>query len=345
MKSIIKRLKDTKTASFSELLYLIQNAGKEEEKELFALASKLRDKNYGNKVYLRGLIEISNICKNDCYYCGIRKSNLSCERYSLTKSEILSACEKGSRLGFSTFVLQAGERRNNSEMEKIIYAIKEKYPDSALTLSLGERTKEVYKRFKDLGADRYLLRHETISKEHYRKIHPESLSYENRMRCLYDLKELGYQVGCGFMVGSPYQTDEDLAKELLFIKEFSPHMVGIGPFLPHKDTPLGNFPKGGVEKTLLMLALIRIMHEKTLLPATTALATASGDGRVAGIKAGANVVMPNLSPTSVRSKYALYDNKAHSGAEGAEGLLILEENIKKAGCTLEFGRGDSLAEV
>ncbi len=344
MKDIINKLKTESNADFSELLYLIENAGENEREFLAEVAREKRDKAYGNKVFLRGLIEFSNICKNDCYYCGIRKSNKNLERYSLTKTEILSACEKGRSLGFSTFVLQGGERANNKELEKIIYAVKEKYPECALTLSLGEKSKEVYKRFKDLGADRYLLRHETISKEHYEKLHPDNLSYDKRLRCLYDLKELGYQVGCGFMVKSPYQRDEDLAKELLFIKEFSPHMVGIGPFIPQKDTPFCNFPKGSVEKTLLMLSLIRIMNENVLLPATTALATASEDGRISGIRAGANVVMPNLSPDFAKSKYALYDNKKSSGEEGAEGIKLLEKNIEKAGCTLDFGRGDSLVK-
>ncbi len=344
MKDIINKLKAKGNADFSELLYLIENAGEAEREALAEFAREKRNKTYGNKVYLRGLIEFSNVCRNDCFYCGIRKSNKNLERYSLSKEEILSACEKGRELGFSTFVLQGGERANNKELEKIIYAIKEKYPECALTLSLGEKEKEIYRRFKELGADRYLLRHETISKEHYEKLHPENLSHERRLRCLYDLKELGYQVGCGFMVGSPYQTDSDLAKELIFIKEFSPHMVGIGPFLPQKDTPFGTFPKGSVEKTLLMLSLIRIMHEKVLLPATTALATASEDGRISGIDAGANVVMPNLSPDFAKRKYALYDNKKSSGEEGAEGIKLLEKNIEKAGCILDFGRGDSLVK-
>ncbi len=344
MKKLIDNLYNGERAELSALTALLSGFNDEVRAYAAKKACEARNKTYGNKVYLRGLIEIGNVCKNDCFYCGLRKGNKNLSRYSLSTDDVLSACDRGKRLGFSTFVLQSGEVDNDEEMIKTVARIKELYPACAVTLSLGEKSREIYKRYKDAGADRYLLRHETCDKEHYGKIHPESLSFDNRIRCLYDLKDLGFQVGCGFMVGSPYQTDEYLARELLFIKEFNPHMVGIGPFLPHKDTPFGFFGKGSVEKTLMMLSLIRIMNKEVLLPATTALATASGDGRIAGIRAGANVVMPNLSPASVRDKYSLYDNKAHSGAESAEGLDMLEKCVIDAGCTIDMGRGDSLVK-
>ncbi|MBQ2940699.1 MAG: [Clostridia bacterium] len=344
MKRLIDNLYKGEGAELSALTALLSGFDDEIRSYAAKKAVDARSETYGNKVYLRGLIEIGNVCKNDCFYCGIRKSNKNVSRYSLSADEILSACEKGYKLGFSTFVLQGGEVDNDEEMVKTVGRIKALYPACAVTLSLGEKSRDTYKRYKDAGADRYLLRHETCNKEHYGKIHPDSLSYDNRIRCLYDLKDLGFQVGCGFMVGSPYQTDEHLASELLFIKEFKPHMVGIGPFLPHKDTPFNSFGAGSVEKTLMMLSLIRIMNKNVLLPATTALATALGDGRIEGIRAGANVVMPNLSPSSVRDKYTLYDNKVHSGAESAEGLEMLRKCVKEAGCTIDMGRGDSLVK-
>ena len=344
MKKILDKLYIEGNAEFSELLELVSCEEPGVRTYAASLASDKRNKSYGNKVFLRGLIEIGNICKNDCYYCGIRLGNEKCDRYYLSEDEILSACKKGFELGFSTFVLQGGETDNDEDIIKLIGKIKALYPSVAVTLSLGEKSKDTYKAFKDAGADRYLLRHETCDKAHYEMIHPGNLSFDNRMRCLYDLKDLGFQVGCGFMVGSPYQTDCHLAKELLFIKEFKPQMVGIGPFIPHKDTPFSAFEKGSVKKTLMMLSLIRLMNENVLLPATTALATASDDGRIEGIKAGANVVMPNLSPENVRDKYALYDNKAKTGAESAEGLKLLEECVKKADCHLDMGRGDSLVK-
>ena len=344
MKAILDKLYKEGVAEFSELLELISCDDERVRTYAASLASDKRNKVYGNKVYLRGLIEIGNICKNDCFYCGIRLSNEKCERYYLSEEEILSACKKGFELGFRTFVLQGGETDSDEDTIKLVGKIKALYPTVAVTLSLGEKTKDTYKAFRDAGADRYLLRHETCDKAHYELLHPKSLSFDNRMRCLYDLKELGFQVGCGFMVGSPYQTDEHLAKELLFIKEFKPHMVGIGPFIPHMDTPFATFNAGSVEKTLLMLSLIRLMNENVLLPATTALATASEDGRIEGIKAGANVVMPNLTPGDAREKYTLYNNKAITGAESAEGIAILEKCIKKADCILDMGRGDSLVK-
>lgn len=306
-------------------------------------AVTLRKQVYGNDVYVRGLIEIGNICQNNCYYCGIRGGNTSCERYRLTKDDILSCCEEGYALGFRTFVMQGGEDGSFSDvwLEEVLKEIKKRYPDCAVTLSLGERSAESYRRLRKAGADRYLLRHETADKEHYRKLHPTSMSFDNRMQCLRDLKACGYQVGCGFMVGSPYQTATMLAKDLKFIEEFRPAMCGIGPFIPHKDTPFADFAAGDAALTCFLLSLIRLIHPAILLPATTALGSVQENGRERGILAGANVVMPNLSPVSVREKYMLYNNKLHSGAEAAQSLQELCQRMEAIGYRVVFHRGDS----
>lgn len=305
-------------------------------------AESLRNEVYGKKVFIRGLIEISSYCKNDCFYCGIRCSNKNAQRYRLTKEEILSCCEKGNSLGFKTFVLQGGEDKffTDDKMCGIVSSIKEKYPDCAVTLSLGEKSKESYRRLFDAGADRYLLRHETADTFHYGKLHPENLTLENRKRCLYDLKDIGYQVGAGFMVGSPYQTNETISKDLMFLKELDPHMVGIGPFISHKDTEFKDFENGSVDKTLFLLSVIRLMLPNVLLPATTALGTLAKDGREKGIMAGANVIMPNLSPEDTREKYSLYDNKLSTGCEAAENLEKLKKEIKITGCEIAAEKGD-----
>lgn len=308
-------------------------------------ALRLRREHYGDKVFVRGLIEFTNYCKNNCYYCGIRGGNPHAVRYRLDKEEILSCCEKGYQLGFRTFVLQGGEDWYYTDelMTEIVRAIKQKYPDCAVTLSIGERSYESYKKFKEAGADRYLLRHETASEQLYSYLHPSNLSLKNRMKCLRDLKTLGYQVGAGFMVGSPRQTLENLAEDLVFLKEFEPQMVGIGPFIPHHDTKFAEEAAGSVELTVFLLSIIRILLPKVLLPATTALATASEDGREKGLKAGANVVMPNLSPTDNRKKYDLYDNKVSTGGEAAESLEILAGLIEKAGFQMVKERGDAIS--
>ncbi|MCD8323872.1 MAG: [FeFe] hydrogenase H-cluster radical SAM maturase HydE [Clostridiales bacterium] len=305
-------------------------------------ALRLRREIYGDAVYVRGLIEFTNICKNDCLYCGIRKSNLNAERYRLTKEEILDCCENGYHLGYRTFVLQGGEDGYYTDMRlsDIVRTIKARFPDCAVTLSVGERSYESYRLLKEAGADRYLLRHETADAEHYCRLHPPELSWENRMQCLRDLKHLGYQVGAGFMVGSPYQTAECLAKDLVFLQEFRPEMVGIGPFIPHHDTQFAGEPAGSVELTLFLLSVIRIMLPHVLLPATTALGTLSPIGRERGMLAGANVVMPNLSPVKNRKQYELYDNKICTGEEAAECRGCLENRIKSVGFRLVTDRGD-----
>ncbi len=309
-------------------------------------AVRIRKKHYGDKVYIRGLIEFTNYCRNDCGYCGIRRGNLHARRYRLTKEEILECCARGYELGFRTFVLQGGEDRwfTDERMADIIRSIRVSYPDCAITLSIGERSYESYRLLKEAGADRYLLRHETADEEHYGKLHPSEMSLAVRKMCLYDLKLLGYQVGAGFMVGSPGQTADGLAKDLLFLKELRPHMVGIGPFIPHHDTRFAQEKAGSVELTLFLLSVIRILLPKVLLPATTALGTMDPQGREKGLQAGANVVMPNLSPQKNRKQYELYDNKICTGEEAAECLECLARRVEQAGYHLCSGRGDALQE-
>ena len=301
-------------------------------------AKKLTEKIFGNKIYIRGLIEITNCCRNDCYYCGIRKSNDKVERYSLTDKEILECCEEGFEAGFRTFVLQGGELKK--DYVPLVKEIRKRYPDCAITLSLGELDSDDYRALKEAGADRYLLRHETADDEHYRKLHPENMKLENRMKCLEELKKTGFQTGCGFMVGSPYQTVETIAKDLKFIQDFKPHMVGVGPFIPQCDTPFKDEKAGSVELTLYLLSILRLMIPNLLLPATTALGSIKEGGREEGILHGANVVMPNISPMTAREKYQLYNNKLKTGAETKEGLKLLEESLNKIGRTISFERGD-----
>ena len=306
-------------------------------------ACEIRDARFGKQIYVRGLIEFTNYCKNDCYYCGIRRGNGKALRYRLTEEEILSCCAEGERLGFRTFVLQGGEDAyyTDERIVELLYAIRKQHPHCAITLSIGERTRESYEKFFEAGAERYLLRHETASDEHYRKLHPPELSLEHRKVCLRWLKEIGYQTGCGFMVGSPHQTAAELAEDFLFIRELHPEMVGIGPFIPHRDTPFAEETGGSLEQTLFLLSLLRIMEKDVLLPATTALATIHPTGREQGILAGANVLMPNLSPVCVREKYSLYDGKVCTGDEAAECRDCLAERLQNIGYEMVVDRGDS----
>lgn len=344
MKDIIDRLVKERDLTDEEFEKLILCEDKETIEYLASKAREVRESIYGKEVYLRGLIEFTNYCKNDCLYCGIRRSNKNAERYRLTEEEILSCCEVGYKLGFRTFVLQGGEDAYFSDdvLVPLIKEIKEKYPDCALTLSVGEREKDSYQKLFDAGADRYLLRHETADKEHYESLHPAELSFDHRMKCLWDLKEIGYQVGCGMMIGSPNQTVKHLIKDLRFLQEFKPEMVGIGPFIPHHDTPFADRETGSVDITLKLLSIIRIMLPEVLLPATTALGTADGLGREKGILAGANVVMPNLSPTDVRGKYLLYDNKICTGDEAAECIRCMTLRVQKVGYEVVQKRGDHI---
>ncbi|AGC67710.1 radical SAM domain-containing protein [Thermoclostridium stercorarium subsp. stercorarium DSM 8532] len=342
MKQLVDKLYETGNLSPEEYKELIDNRNPEIAEYLFEKARNVRIENYGYDVYIRGLIEFTNYCRNDCFYCGIRKSNIKAERYRLTKEQILECCDTGYELGFRTFVLQGGEDEyfTDDKIVDIIRSIKVRYPDCAVTLSIGERSYESYKAFFDAGADRYLLRHETADYGHYRKLHPRSLSFENRMQCLFNLKEIGYQVGCGFMVGSPFQTTDCLVEDLLFIKKLNPHMVGIGPFIPHHATPFADKQAGTLELTLFLLGIIRLMLPDVLLPATTALGTIHPKGREMGILAGANVVMPNLSPKSVRKKYMLYDNKICTGDEAAECISCMRRRMESIGYRITVSRGD-----
>ena len=342
MKEYIDRLKEEHTLpreGFETLL-----ARRDADTHTYALeqAVKIRQQIYGRDIYIRGLVEVSSYCKNNCYYCGIRSGNKKASRYRLTPDEILDCCREGYQLGFRTFVLQGGEDAwyTDEILTAVIQDIKKDFPDCAVTLSLGERSKESYRRLYAAGADRYLLRHETATEEHYRKLHPPNLSLTDRKTCLKDLKETGYQVGAGFMVGSPGQTYAHLAEDLLFLRKLSPHMVGIGPFLSHQDTPFAHEPNGDLDLTLFLLALIRLMLPKVLLPSTTALGTLHPEGRKLGILAGCNVVMPNLSPSGVREKYLLYDNKIATGLEAAESIDLLKKQMEEIGYKIVCARGD-----
>ncbi|MBQ8541771.1 MAG: [Clostridia bacterium] len=325
-----------------ELIEII-NTDKYDE-ELFNKADAIRRERYGTDVYIRGLIEFTNYCKNNCYYCGIRAGNKNAIRYRLTKEEILSCSAEGYALGFRTFVLQGGEDPyfTDDKICDIVSSIREKYPDCAITLSIGEKSRDSYKAYFDAGANRYLLRHETATCEHYNMLHPSSMSLDVRKRCLYDLREIGYQVGSGFMVGSPYQTTENLVSDLRFLQDLSPDMIGIGPYITHKETPFADKPSGTLELTLRMIALLRIMFPYALLPATTALGSIHPEGREKGLKAGANVVMPNLSPVRVRKLYDLYENKICTGDEAAECRVCLEKRVQNAGYKIVTHRGDVL---
>ena len=339
---IIDRIEQTGNIDRETLELLLTTEDGALKEYLAAKARETAQRIYGNQVYIRGLIEFTNYCRNDCYYCGIRRSNGCAERYRLSKEEILSCCKNGYELGFRTFVLQGGEDGfyTDGRICEIVSEIKNRYPDCAVTLSIGERERESYEAFFKAGADRYLLRHETADEAHYKELHPEEMSFQHRMRCLRELKEIGYQTGCGFMVGSPYQTFDTLYEDLQFIRELQPEMVGIGPFVPQKDTPFGKMQAGTIEWTLRLLSIIRLLHPSVLLPATTALGTIHPKGRELGILAGANVVMPNLSPVAVREKYKLYDNKICTGDEAAECRYCMERRMESIGYQVAVDRGD-----
>ena len=342
LKELIDKLERENRLSEDEFETLIRARTPELSAYLFEKARKVRERFYGKKVFIRGLIEFTNHCRNNCYYCGLRRENLGVERYRLSREEILERCSLGYSLGFRTFVLQGGEDPyfSDERLCEIVRGIKASFPDCAVTLSVGERDEESYRRLFEAGADRYLLRHETADEGHYGMLHPPTQSPAERKRCLRALKSIGYQVGCGFMVGSPYQTPRHLARDMVFVQELRPHMVGIGPFIPHHATPFAGEAAGSVELTLFMLALTRLTLPSVLLPATTALATLDPKGREKGLLSGANVVMPNLSPPALRSKYLLYDNKASTGIESAEAVERLKEVISETGYTVVVDRGD-----
>lgn len=342
MKTLINKLEQERILSVEEFTQLISSRTAELDGYLFDKARNIQNRHFGNNIYIRGLIEVTNYCKNDCYYCGIRRSNRNAQRYRLSGKEVLDCCKSGYELGFRTFVLQGGDDPflTDERLCELIGSIKQVYPDCAVTLSLGERSYSSYRAYFHAGADRYLLRHETANEEHYGQLHPLSMSLPERKECLFDLKQIGYQVGCGFMVGSPYQTIANLVEDLLFIHELQPHMVGIGPFIPHHETRFAQHPPGSMKLTLFLLGMLRLMLPRLLLPATTALGTIHPEGREMGILAGANVVMPNLSPIEVRSKYLLYDHKICTGDESAEGLKNLQSRLQAIGYRVKVDRGD-----
>ncbi|MBQ3329768.1 MAG: [Ruminococcus sp.] len=337
---LVEKLRENRDLGDGELRELIEHP--EHDAALAQAADEVRRGRYGDAVFLRGLIEFTSYCKQNCLYCGLRAGNRNAQRYRLSREEILSCCDEGYALGYRTFVLQGGEDPYYTDdmICDIVSAIKEKYPDCAVTLSIGEKPRESYERYFAAGADRYLLRHETADPEHYARLHPDNMSLENRKRCLFDLKEIGYQVGAGFMVGSPYQTTDCLIADLRFLQELKPDMIGIGPFISHKDTPFRDEKNGTAELTLRMLSILRLMFPYALLPSTTALGTIHPMGRELGLKAGGNVVMPNLSPVQVRDKYAIYDNKICTGEESAQCRGCLEKRIESAGYRAVTDRGD-----
>ena len=339
---LLRLLSEKHHLSLSSFERILRERTEEDEELARQLARKCTEKYYGRGVYTRGLIEFTNYCKNNCHYCGIQRVNQEVERYRLSKEEILSCCEEGYRLGFRTFVLQGGEDPyfTDEKIVEIVQAIKKAFPDCAVTLSIGEKSRVSYEKYFHAGADRYLLRHETADREHYQYLHPKELSWEHRMRCLKDLKDIGFQVGCGFMVGSPHQTAKTLAKDLYFIQEFQPDMCGIGPFIPQHATVFAKETAGTLQDTLFLLSLLRLIHPNMLIPATTALGTIDKRGRELGILSGANVLMPNLSPTAVRKKYLLYDNKICTGDESAQCRACLSRRMESVGAHLLVDRGD-----
>lgn len=328
---LIKKLQTEHDLSNGEFAEIIEKDAFDDE--VRRCADRVRRSVYEDEVYIRGLIEFTNYCRNDCLYCGIRKSNKKALRYRLTKDGILQCCAEGYKLGFRTFVLQGGEDAffTDDVLCDIVSAIRENFSDCAITLSVGERSRQSYKRLFDCGANRYLLRHETADETHYAKLHPKNMSLENRKKCLFDLKEIGYQVGSGFMVGSPYQTTENIISDLRFLQELKPDMIGIGPFITHRETPFANFECGTAQLTLRLISILRLMFPYALIPSTTALGTIDPNGREMGLKAGANVVMPNLSPTDIRKLYELYENKICTGEEAAQCRGCLERRVESAG--------------
>lgn len=348
LKKIITRLKEKRILEKEQFITLLNNLPEDPDAAdlLETLARQAARKHFGRGIYIRGLIEFTNYCRNDCYYCGIRRSNQNASRYRLTKEDILTCCRTGYQLGFRTFVLQGGEDMSYSteDMTRIISEIHQGFPDCAITLSIGERDRSDYQAWFDAGASRYLLRHETANRIHYGRLHPAALSSEHRKHCLYELKDIGYQTGTGFMVGSPYQTTENLAEDLMFIHGLEPAMIGIGPFIPHRDTPFRDFMPGNIQQTLYLISILRLMRPNALIPSTTALGTIHPQGREKGILAGANVVMPNLSPVDVREKYLLYDNKICTGEESAQCRNCLNMRLESIGYHIVTDRGDFLPE-
>ena len=337
---IINTFRNGELPSEESLVQLIERGHKEDVERVCEAARKVCEERFGHRVCLRGLVEVWSRCEGGCLYCGLRAENGALDRYEMSEGEIVGACREAYRLGLRTFVLQGGQVRGRDKVvERIVRTLKEEFSDAAITLSLGEQPREVYELWRKAGADRYLLRHETASEEHYRRLHPERMDYHHRRECLGWLKELGYWVGAGMMVGSPWQRAEDLVADLRYLHKLRPEMVGIGPFMPQSDTPLGEWPRGSVERTLLVVALVRLMLPNAMIPATTALASADGEnGTLRGVLAGANVVMPNVTPQRYRSRYAIYDNKKSNGSEAAEGIDRLRADLQTIGYEIYWGK-------
>ena len=343
MKSLVDRLEQRRELAPDEYRVLLTMRDRQDVEHLFGKAREVAQRHFGMGVYLRGLIELSNVCRNDCLYCGIRRGNHHVSRFTLTREQVLACCEQGYQIGFRTFVLQGGEwgEEQSRWIADLIAEIRRRWPDCAITLSLGEHPRETYALWREAGADRYLLRHETHNERLYSLLHPKGMTISHRLQCLDWLKELGFQVGAGIMVGSPFQTLGGIVEDIQYLIDFKPHMIGIGPFIPHHDTPLGRFPAGSVDLTARLYAILRLALPQALIPSTTAMATLAPDGRIRGILAGANVVMPNLSPTDTRKQYALYDNKASFGAESAQGIQQLADELATIGYNIDWSRGDS----
>lgn len=342
MRDLVHRLVGERTLKRDEFRALIASCDSQTLEYIRKESVRTAQERFGHGIFVRGLIEISSFCRNDCAYCGLRRSNRSAERYRLSHEQIMECCQEGYDAGLRTFVLQGGEDASltDERLEQIIHDIRHTYPDVAITLSLGERSYDSYKRLYDAGATRYLLRHEAANEELYRKLHPQTMSHANRITCIENLKDIGYQTGMGMMIGVRGQSVDDLVDDLLLMERIRPQMIGIGPFIPHRNTPQGEYPAGSVELTLLMLSIVRLMHPSALIPSTTALATLSAEGRRMGILSGANVVMPNLTPPSERKKYAIYEDKASSGSEAVEGLRALEQELNEIGYHIDYSRGD-----
>ena len=342
MKRLIDQLRDNHQLSPDGYWTLLTMHHPDDVEYLMLQAREVAQRQFGKSIYLRGLIELTNVCRNDCLYCGIRRGNTHVTRYTLTREQVMESCAQGYRIGFRTFVLQGGEwgEERSAWIAEIISEIRQRWPDCAITLSLGEHPRDTYALWRNAGADRYLLRHETHNERHYSLLHSQGMTIGHRLQCLDWLKELDYQVGTGIMVGSPFQSLKSLVEDIQYLIEFKPHMIGIGPFIPQHDTPFARFPAGSVEMTARLYAILRLALPHALIPSTTAMATLSPTGRLHGILAGANVVMPNLSPIDNREKYALYDNKAALGAESAQGIQLLSDELATIGYKIDWSRGD-----
>jgi biotin synthase len=310
--------------------------------ELFAMADDIRKRYFKDEVHIRGIIEFSNYCMKNCFYCGLRRDNKTIERYRISEDEIIDTALKAGELGYKTILLQSGEDGGYT-IEGLCAIIKRirSNLDCAITLSLGEKSFDEYRSLRDAGADRYLLRFETSDRGLFNKLKPDS-SYENRLDCIKNLKKLGFQVGSGFMVGLPGQTYEILADDILLLRELDLDMIGIGPFLSHHNTPLGNSASGTLDLTLRALAIIRILMPDVHIPATTAMGTVEKGGREKALQCGANVIMPNVTPIKYRKYYEIYPNKICIDDAPSDCRACIEGMLKSLGRAAATNKGDSI---